>query len=587
MRTGIVIGETTYLQGIASGTLYLEKSICDRQLDLGLPIANRFEVQMYNVEDVSGQSIEVYQIDDNDMEYPLFSGTIESAKLDALGNYRNIVAYDAFYYKRNVDVSYWWETFWQLRTSATIKELRQSLLDYIQLEEADDEVELLNDSIIVTKNVEFKTIPFGDMLHLICQIQAVFPNIDYSGKVEYITPATTATALTSDDYKAVPSKFEEFSTPTYGAIKIYSGDTMKYVYGAGIAFVITDNILITQLTDEALNGLCANILSVLANIVYNPCDIEMIETNTSIQLGDKITSEKGTHFAFTITTKGIQFLEQRISCKGTDTANQSPVLSLQYLLLQNDISEMVEQGSMRYYEYRNGNVISIGDNQRRRIVNLKIASTKITRVDIHIEVNLASLSIPEITEGTTIIENFLTKAKVEYIIDSEIQPLTPQETYVDGNHVLHLMYILSLSANVICQYMVYMTSKDGAITIPRHGVWLYASGLGIVGDGTWDGTLDIEDETHAYEIVDVGFADASDTVAIVTQTPVGGAVNDTVQGYIISEVDFADDVTDAVRITMYNTAYERGTEDESDNRIIEDVDGLGEYEVRYTEEEIS
>lgn len=585
MQTIITIGETTYNTGIASGSLYLQRTIADGDFDLGLPIANRFEVQMYGIEDVSGQTIQVHQVDDEGLNpVYLFYGIIDSAKQDANGYYRNIVAYDVFYAYRNTDVSYWWESFWQLRTSATIKEIRLSLLDYMEIEEADEEVVLPNDDIITTKAVEFSTLPFGDMLHLICQAQAVFPNIDAQGKLEYIIPTSDTTSLDHDDYRIADSQFEEYSTPTYQAIKIYSGSTVKYAYGVGTPFVITDNVLIMKLTASVLNTVCQNIIQVLANIHYNPCDIVMIQTNNTISLGDKITSEKGSHFAFSIVTRGVQFLEQTISCEGSENTADSPIMSLAYIMLQNDIQEVIESGALRNYEYQNGNVIQIGNNQRRRILSLRMAATQDTRVDIHIEVNLSALCISPITVGTSTVDNISTKVLVEYSVDSVFQPFTPQETYIDGNHVLHLMYILPISAYVTSQFMVYLTVSDGAVTIPRKGVWAYASGLGIVGDGVWDGTFDIEDPVEQVTFPQITWKDdVTDSVTVATQTPTGVTLSDTATMVTFPQITW-EPVNDRVRTVIYSDAYIRGTED-GDTRLLEETVAGEGADNRATEQE--
>ena len=573
MQTTIIIGETTYTEGISSGSLYLERIIVDSDLDLGMPIANRFEVQMYGISDVTGQIIQVYQTDDNgENQIDLFYGKIDSAKLDANGYYRDIVAYDAFYYKRDTDVHVWWETFWEFRVSTTIKELRQSLLEHIEIEEADEEVVLPNDDVIITKDAELSVISFGDMLHLICQAQAVFPNIDAYGKIEYIIPTDEITEFNNDDYRISESTFEEFTTPEYECVKIYTGDTLKYVSDEGVPFVIKDNVLIMNLKPEVLKPLCDNIIATLSNISYNPCDLIMIQTNNTVKLGDKIQSQKGIHFAFSIVTQGIQFIEQTISCRGEEEAKDTPASSLTYTIFQDNIEKTVEQKSIRNYEYQNGNVISIADTKRRRIVTMRMASTDVTRVDVHIEVNLQTLAITDYT-----------KVGVDYTIDNVIQAHTPEETYIDGNHVLHLMYIMPLNANVTVNFGVYLTANGGSILVPRKGVWLYASGLNIVGDGVWDGTFDIEEQSEPIPIITPTFTAVTESVQISKQVPVPITASDNATTMPISGMTVSSATEDVVPI-RHNTAYERITED-GDTRIVEVEDGTTET-VRYTEEEL-
>jgi hypothetical protein len=74
------------------------------------------------------------------------------------------------------------------------------------------------------------------------------------------------------------------------------------------------------------------------------------------------------------------------------------------------------------------------------------------------------------------------------------------------------MYILPLEANTLQTFDVYMKSVGGTIEIDRGGVWLYASGSGLVGDGKWDGTIEVSDVALDWNIIEIGFESASDSV---------------------------------------------------------------------------
>ena len=77
------------------------------------------------------------------------------------------------------------------------------------------------------------------------------------------------------------------------------------------------------------------------------------------------------------------------------------------------------------------------------------------------------------------------------------------------------MYILPLQANEMQIFEVYMKALGGSIEIPRGGVWLYASGAGLVGDGKWDGTIEILDEASEWTFTEYTFESASDSVAVL------------------------------------------------------------------------
>jgi hypothetical protein len=120
-----------------------------------------------------------------------------------------------------------------------------------------------------------------------------------------------------------------------------------------------------------------------------------------------------------------------------------------------------------------------------------------------------------------------------------------------------------------------MKALGGSIEIPRGGVWLYASGAGLVGDGKWDGTLTFIDYVESWTIPVMPFTDATDSVSADTQIPTGEAISDTASIWVIPTMSF-DDANDDMYIEMHTDVFRRITED-GDVRVTNDDD------VRYTE----
>lgn len=222
----------------------------------------------------------------------------------------------------------------------------------------------------------------------------------------------------------------------------------------------------------------------------------------------------------------------------------------------------VSKNEFTSYELRNINKIIIGNNERERIIHARIASNTDTKAQIHIEVNLES----EADEGEDV-----TKGIVSYLINSEEIEFYPTETWIDGKHVLHLMYIMSLDANILQEFDVYLKSIGGTLTIQRRGVWLFASGAGLVGDGKWDGTFTVIDEVESWTLGEITFSSAiTDTASAETQVPVGGSLSDTVSGWTLSEITFGS-VSDTVLAETHAEVFRMITEAE-DILITEDGD---------------
>lgn len=230
---------------------------------------------------------------------------------------------------------------------------------------------------------------------------------------------------------------------------------------------------------------------------------------------------------------------------------------------------------MQFYEYRNASRIKIDDGVNRQVFRLRIASTADTRVQIHININL----------GITATDAEPTAVICTYTIDGQPVSFKPKATYYDGNHVLHLMYILPISANIITNFRLYLELDGGSAEIERQGLWVYASGYGIVGDATWDGTFDIEEVPEPIDIIRLPYAAVTESVVIDTDAEdVGDSYSDTTEALTITDPTEYAGATDNVVISRFNTAYLRETEDGEDERILENEDGATTI-VRYTEEE--
>lgn len=309
----------------------------------------------------------------------------------------------------------------------------------------------------------------------------------------------------------------------------------------------------------------ANIINALSNIEFNACSVR-VPFGFQYDLGDVLQFPNGQGSATNkFCVMGYSF-KYNGDCVLSGIPGQKHSQSKTDKNLQGLLST-VSKNEFTSYELRNAALISVGNNQQERIVHIpRIASNTNTKAQIHIEVNLESEAI----EG----EDF-TKGIVSYLINSEEVDFYPTETWIDGNHIMHLMYILPLEANTSNQFDVYLRSVGGTIEIPRGGVWVYASGAGLVGDGKWDGTITVEDDVTSWTIPVMSFVDATDSVNVAKQTPTGDAITDTASIWVIPTMSF-DGASDNMYIEMHTDVFRRITED-GNVRITEDDD------VRYTE----
>ena len=279
-----------------------------------------------------------------------------------------------------------------------------------------------------------------------------------------------------------------------------------------------------------------NILDALSEIQFNTCNV-IIPFGFHYDLGDVLKFPNGRGSATNLfCVMGFSF-NYNGECKLTGIPGQKNSKSKTDKNLQGLLSS-VSRNEFTSYELRNSAPITINDEETARLLMARIASNTKTKAQIHIEVNLDTEAEEEYTQGI-----------VSYIINSEDAQFYPKETWIDGNHVLHLMYILPLEANSLQIFEVYLQSLGGTISIDRGGVWLYASGAGLVGDGRWDGTITCQDNVADFTLVVLGFENASDSVTVERQVPAGVGCTDNVADFTLVNMTF-ENAVDNVGITF-------------------------------------
>ena len=242
------------------------------------------------------------------------------------------------------------------------------------------------------------------------------------------------------------------------------------------------------------------------------------------------------------------------------------------------------------YEAKNLKPITIGDGHQVNIFSGILASNKDTKAMIHVEVNLettantpadeyeievddetmkGTLDLASIWQGIT---DAATKAEVTYLINSEEANLHPIESYIDGRHVLHLMYILGLKQGIQTYFDILMRATGGTIQIKRGGLWYYALGVGLVGDGKWDGTIKITEEAADFDLTLLGFDAAAETVTVSRQAPEVIPITQAAADFDLIQLTF-ETAAETVTVTFHNDMEPRITED-GEERITEDGEAL-------------
>lgn len=304
-----------FTDGIEGGSLNLNQVLYTEDLRFGQLCANKFEVSLYGIEDISGQRVVVSQIVDG-TEVKKFDGYVESAKLDEFGYYRHIVAYDKAYTVNQKDVVDWWKRFWSSRRKeSTLKELRQSLLAEVGLNEV--ERNLFNDDFVISDNIQLVSAKFVDVFKFITELQGVMPNINADGMVEYIYPVSINEKKDIKNYyEKNNSTFEEYTSGFSGVHVTDSDGNIVYTVGKGNLFYTVSNMFLFDKNAEEIKDFADEFFERIKNIKTVPSNIKMIYSNPSIELGDLVESSNGVHIVSSIDMSGIMLIEQSLKSEG-------------------------------------------------------------------------------------------------------------------------------------------------------------------------------------------------------------------------------------------------------------------------------
>jgi len=569
-----------------------ERVIAGTNIEFVGCMASVLHITLRNLSDnVSGQHIIVSMVPTvtGAESIVLFDGYVDQVKQVPHKTKKEITAYDILYSISNINVSDWYNN---LSFPLTIKEFRDGLFELLDIEQ--EETTLVNDDITFDKDYSPTRLSAIDLIRSLCQINCVFGKITRDGTFAYINAPTNSTPVSQalTKYKASNTTYSEYRVKPVNRLIIRTGVNECYAGDGENKYIISENFFTKTLTTKALQTIANRLYSLVSGFSFQPINADInglpyIECLDKISLpvypidGSSSTPTIKEFVALSRTMKGLQALRDNVVAEGNEYQHEflsSVTVDIEELKAK--VDGLVQQ-EFTSYELRNINKIVVANNQQERLLMARIASNTNTKAQIHIEVNLETLAntpsaeIEDFADIWEAISNTAVQGIITYLVNSEEVDFYPTETYIDGKHVLHLMYILPLEANNITIFEVYLRSLGGTITINQGGVWLYASGAGLVGDAKWDGTFEIQEDVENWDIIEVAFANASESVTTETQTPTSNTLSDTVSSWNVVEVTFTG-ASDTVLVETHTEVFRRVTEDGS-IRVTEDSD------VRYTE----
>lgn len=320
----------------------LKESICsEQQLTFGCCEASSIEFEVMDVNRrLKNELLDVQTILDGNSDKPFKFGRYKvfSSVPTADRNRRAITAYDKMYDIINMDVATWYNA---LTFPMTIKAFRDSFCQFVGVDQVS--VDLIQDSVEITKTIDAEKISGKDILSAIGEINGVFPHINREDKLTYITLISNKDGVFPSN-KLYPSDllfpvnantetiskslytfcdYEDFETEKISKLLIRTNENDVGVtsgYGDN-QYTIEGNFLILGKSNEELQEISDRLFNKISGIYYRPATISCVG-NPCREVGDAIrvnTSQEIVNtFVLERTLSGIQALYDEVSAKGVE-----------------------------------------------------------------------------------------------------------------------------------------------------------------------------------------------------------------------------------------------------------------------------
>lgn len=315
-------------------------------------IASSLQIKLYNVtQNLKNQRVEVSITADNTDTIPIFKGIVDSVVIESDKLFKTITAYDVLYSKGETDVAFWYEAvFPTLETTKTLKEIRDSFFNYIDIEQ--EEVTLPNDNVVIGKKFEPQSLKCITVLKSICQINGCCGIIGRDGQFKYrflkkenvgIYPSietfpsmTTFPSIGGTTYSISfheKLKFEEYYVKPTERVQIRESENDSgVIVGEGSnKYIIQSNMFAQGLVEEVLQDMATNILNKLDAVEFYPFNannngLPFIEVGDTVKYavarnrdGSYATNQ---FIVLSRTMSGIQVLKDQFNAVGNEEQSE-------------------------------------------------------------------------------------------------------------------------------------------------------------------------------------------------------------------------------------------------------------------------
>jgi len=368
---------------------------------------------------------------------------------------------------------------------------------------------------------ELEVYTYRDFVGFVASYLCCFAYIGVDGKL-YLQPYSmdvTREIPPSWRFEYKPKGYEAYYTALDAYFAVSEEVESYTLTRTGLTYNLGTNPLIQFNADDLRRSVLMNILNKLATVTYTPFTAQ-VPCEPSLMIGDTLnfTGNHAVDGKLCAITKQVITINggMELSCAGSDP--NLNVLTAKEKQIQT-ASKNNNQDGMYYYDYANSQEITIADGKSEKIILFDYTTKKETHVDFHAEVKMQVDTTEDYNEATDTYSEADGVIYVTYWTGGfEVTEYYPIDSFFDGFHLLHLVYTWWASANIVSTFEVIVKCVGCSVTIEQGAARGYIAGIGLVGDGAWDGSVRIYDEFAPidFSIIRKNF---TETVVSRFQTP--------------------------------------------------------------------
>lgn len=353
-----------------------------------------------------------------------------------------------------------------------------------------------------------------DFIFWVAQATGTFATMDRQGKLVLRKYEQTVVDTLTNHDRFTGSKFSKFDTRYSGLSCVNMADDTTSYYGSDpdnyLTYNLGSNPFLQYGVDSYKEQIRRAVLTALLQIDYVPFETSclcgaMYDLGDIIRCTDGIAPGKlGCVMMYDYTFNG----GYKITGFGSDPALATAKSKTDKNL--EGLRSSVSSSDILFFNYENASAIQIGDGESKSIIDIRFTSSVSIGVLFQAEILLDATATSEDVIGT-----------IEYTLNElTIVGYNPTETWKNGKHILSLMYMLTIDANLINRWLVKLNITGGSIGIAQGAIRAVIYGQGLVGTVEWDGFITLEEK-----LTQIVLKDAIEVSKALTCTVIAGLID--------------------------------------------------------------